>query len=94
MAEAMEHAVGREVTVPDVARPVAREGLALFLRDGKSGAARPRPGERGSDRGGSGGGEKSAYAWRATVGVAAAVTIAAFTYWYARKAPCLVKCGF
>ncbi|CAL5054787.1 unnamed protein product [Urochloa decumbens] len=84
--EAIAHAVRRRAAVPDVAQ-LAREGLAFVLREGKSGAAQQRTGERG-------GGDKSAYAWRATVGVAAAVSVAALAYWYARKAPCLVRRGF
>ncbi|CAL5019113.1 unnamed protein product [Urochloa decumbens] len=86
--EAIAHTVRRGAAVPDVAQ-LAREGLAFVLREGKSGAARPRSGERGG-----GGGDKPSYAWHATLGVAAAVTIAALAYWYARKAPCLVKRGF
>ncbi|CAN6233775.1 unnamed protein product [Urochloa humidicola] len=74
--EAIAAAVRRGAAVPDMAQ-LAREGLAFVLREGKSGAARPRPGERG--------GGKSAYAWHATAGVAAAVTIVALAYWYARK---------
>ncbi|CAN6246403.1 unnamed protein product [Urochloa humidicola] len=85
--EAIAAAVRRGAAVPDASQ-LAREGLAFVLQEGKSGAARARPGERG------GGGGKSAYAWHATAGVAAAVTIAALAYWYARKAPCLVKRGF
>jgi monodehydroascorbate reductase (NADH) len=45
-------------------------------------------------RKGRGGGDKPTYAWHATVGVAAAVSIAALAFWYARKAPCVLKRGF
>nr|CAB3450820.1 unnamed protein product [Digitaria exilis] len=79
--EAIAHAVRRGVAVPDMAQ-LAREGLAFVVREGQNG-------------GSGGGGDKANYAWHATVGVAAAVSIAALAYWYGRnKAPCLVKRSF
>ncbi|TKW41155.1 hypothetical protein SEVIR_1G295300v4 [Setaria viridis] len=89
--EAIAHAVRRGAAVPDVAQ-LAREGLAFVVREGQSGAARPRP--SGPSGRGFDGGDKPGYAWHATVGVAAAVSIAALAFWYARKAPCVVKRGF
>nr|CAB3447665.1 unnamed protein product [Digitaria exilis] len=80
--EAIAQAVRRGVAVPDVAQ-LARDGLAFVVREGQSGG------------GSGGGGDKANYAWHATVGVAAAVSIAALAYWYGRnKAPCLVKRSF
>ena len=85
--EAIAHAVRSGAAVPDAAQ-LAREGLAFVVRESRSPAARPRP---GGLSGGGGGSDKPSYAWHATVGVAAAVSIAALAYWYGRKAPCLVK---
>ncbi|KAL6633690.1 hypothetical protein ACP70R_026361 [Stipagrostis hirtigluma subsp. patula] len=79
--DAIAHAVQRGAAVPDVAE-LAREGLAFLVREGRRGAARA-----GRLRGCCRGGEKPSYAWHATVGVAAAVSMAAFAYWYGWKAP-------
>jgi len=80
--EAIAHAVRSGAAAPDAAR-LAREGLAFVVREGRSPAA------RGGDSD-----KPSSYAWHATVGVAAVVSIAALAYWYGRKAPCLVKRSF
>lgn len=85
--EAIAHAVWRGTAVPDVA-VLARQGLAYIVQDGRSGAARWRSG------GLCGCGNAPTYAWHATVGVAAAVSIAAFAYWYGWKAPYLAKRDF
>ncbi|CAD6249787.1 unnamed protein product [Miscanthus lutarioriparius] len=85
--EAIAHAVRRGTAVPDVA-VLARQGLAFIVQEGQSGAARSRSG------GLCGCGNTPSYAWHATVGVAAAVSIAAFAYWYGWKAPYLAKRDF
>ena len=79
--QAIAHAVRSGAAAPDAAR-LAREGLAFVVREGRSPAAR------------GGGSDKPSYAWHATVGVAAALSIVALAYWYGRKAPCLVKRSF
>ncbi|WVZ74009.1 hypothetical protein U9M48_022245 [Paspalum notatum var. saurae] len=87
---AIADAVRRGAAVKDVAE-LARQGLAFVApRDGRSGAARSRSGGL-CGRCGGGGGDRPTYAWHATVGVAAAVSIAAFAYWYGWKAPYVAK---
>lgn len=88
--EALARAVRRRTTVPDVAVLLARWGLAFIVQDqeGRSGAT------RSGRLCGSGNTSNYAWAWHATVGVAAAVSIAAFAYWYGWKAPYLAKRHF
>uniref|UniRef100_A0A0A9DAU7 monodehydroascorbate reductase (NADH) n=1 Tax=Arundo donax TaxID=35708 RepID=A0A0A9DAU7_ARUDO len=82
--EAIAHAVRRGTAVPAAAE-LARQGLAFVIPEGQR-----EEGARARRLCGCGG-DKPTYAWHATVGVAAAVSIAAFAYWYGWKAPYLAK---
>lgn len=80
--EALASAVRRGAAVADVAE-LERQGLA-FVTDQGSGKGTPGGDSKLA-------GEKPTCAWHATVGVAAAVSIAAFAYWYSWKAPYVGK---
>lgn len=77
--DAIAHAVRTGAAVPDIT-DLARQGLAFVVREERSGGSR--------------GGAVPSYKWHATVGVAAAVSVAAIAFWYSRRAPYLPKRDF
>jgi monodehydroascorbate reductase (NADH) len=79
--EAMAGAVRRGASIRDVAADLESRGLAFADQEScRKGTCRS--------------GDKPTYAWHATVGVAAAVSIAAFACWYGWMAPYVVKREF
>jgi monodehydroascorbate reductase (NADH) len=82
--DAIAHAVRSRAAVPDIAELVT-QGLA-FVRE--------REGRSGLSRGSGSHGDTPSYAWHATVGVVAVLSIAAIAYWLRRRAPYLPKRNF
>uniref|UniRef100_A0ACD5ZKS2 Uncharacterized protein n=1 Tax=Avena sativa TaxID=4498 RepID=A0ACD5ZKS2_AVESA len=82
--EAVASAVRCGARIGDLAAELESRGLALPDQESRRKWTRPRGGlAAGCDR--------PTYALHATVGVAAAVSIAAFVYWYGWQAPYVVK---
>ncbi|VAI59914.1 unnamed protein product [Triticum turgidum subsp. durum] len=83
--EAMASAVRRGAAIADVAAELESCGLEFADEESR---------RKGVRRGGLAAGDRPTYARHATVGVAAAVSIAAFAYWYGWMAPYVVKRDF
>ncbi|XP_044951655.1 monodehydroascorbate reductase 1, peroxisomal-like [Hordeum vulgare subsp. vulgare] len=80
--EAMASAVRRGAAIADVAAELEGHGLGFADQESR---------RKGARRRGLAAGDRPTYARHATVGVAAAVSIAAFAYWYGWMAPYVVK---
>uniref|UniRef100_A0ACD5YXY2 Uncharacterized protein n=1 Tax=Avena sativa TaxID=4498 RepID=A0ACD5YXY2_AVESA len=78
-------AVRRGASVAEVAAELLSRGLAFADQESR---------RKGLCSNGHAGCDKATYAWHATVGLAAAVSIAAFAYWYGWQAPYVVKREF
>ncbi|KAM0911577.1 hypothetical protein ACQ4PT_013355 [Festuca glaucescens] len=85
--EAVASAVRCRARIGDVAAELESRGLAFADQECRRKWTRRCYGLAA-------GGDKPTYAWHATVGVAAAVSIAAFAYWYGWQAPYVVKREF
>ncbi|KAK1602910.1 hypothetical protein QYE76_017459 [Lolium multiflorum] len=85
--EAVASAVRCRARIGDVAAELESRGLAFADQESRRKLTRRCYGLAA-------GGDKPTYAWHATVGVAAAVSIAAFVYWYGWQAPYVVKREF
>ncbi|XP_037447968.1 monodehydroascorbate reductase 1, peroxisomal-like [Triticum dicoccoides] len=83
--EAMASAVRSRAAIADVAAELGSRGLGFADEESR---------RKGVRRGGLASGDRPTYARHATVGVAAAVSIAAFAYWYGWMAPYVVKRDF
>lgn len=85
--EAVASAVRCRARIGDVAAELESRGLAFADQESRRKWTRRCYGLAA-------GGDKPTYAWHATVGVAAAVSIAAIAYWYGWQAPYVVKREF
>jgi monodehydroascorbate reductase (NADH) len=91
--EAVASAVRCHATIGDVAAELESRGIAFADQESRGIAFADQESRRRWTRrrnGFAAGGDKPTYAWHATVGVAAAVSIAAFAYWYGWQAPYVV----
>jgi monodehydroascorbate reductase (NADH) len=95
--EVVASAVRCHATIGDVAAELESRGIAFADQESRGIAFADQESRRRWTRrrnGFAAGGDKPTYAWHATVGVAAAVSIAAFAYWYGWQAPYVVKREF